>query len=337
MSTIKVNLVAEKFIGTANGVYTAVLEAINGLKKAPEISLSINGSNKKCDVIHAHSMGPKSLWLSIRHSKKYIISAHVVPESFIGSLVLSKLWNPLMTKYILFMYNRAKMVVAVSPAVKKELVALGVKSEINVLCNSVDRNKFKEDTKQRAKFRKKYNIAENDFVAICVGQIQPRKGVTEFLETAKALPNVKFVWVGGRPFGRLTADFDKLTHEIENAPSNVIFAGIVDFQDMPGHYCMSDVYFLPSLQENFAFATIEASSVKLPLVLRDNAEYPSSLFTHYLKGKTPDEYAKIINKLATEKDHYQDWQTESDTLASKYEITEFIKKLVSHYKKVANK
>lgn len=336
MKTIRVNLIAEKFISTANGVYTAVLEAISSLRQRPEIKLTVNGDSKNCDVIHAHSMGLKSVWLSFRYRHKYVLSAHVVPDSFIGSLILSRLWKPLMQLHLLTMYNRARMVIAVSPLVKEELVKLGVKSEMHVLCNSVDREKFKPDAEIRKRFRERFQLHENDFVVICVGQIQPRKGIYEFLETAKLMPTIKFVWIGGRPFGRLTAEYDKLTKAVTEAPSNVLFPGIVDFSDMPGCYAMADVYFLPSYQENFAFATIEASAVKLPLLLRDNVEYPSSLFTHYLKGETPADYASLLETLSTDQGFYKKQQAESDILASKYEIATYTDQLISLYKKVAD-
>jgi len=291
MAKLRVSVYAEEFIGTANGVYTAFLEAVDGLKKVTDLELIVNDLSQKADVYHFHSIGLRYIWHSFLAKRKLVVSAHVVPDSFIGSLIFSTLWRPLARWYLRFIYNRAKLVIAVSPMVKEELEKIGVTSNIEVLCNSVDRQKFKPNPTLRAKFRKQLGLLDTDFVASCVGQIQPRKGVIDFIETAKQLPHVKFVWVGGRPYGRLTADYTEMTHAVENAPSNVIFAGIASFEDMPGYYAASDAYFMPSYQENFAFATIEASAVKLPLVLRDNKEYPDSLFTHYLKGSTYHDFS----------------------------------------------
>ena len=100
---------------------------------------------------------------------------------------------------------------------------------------------------------------------------------------------------------------------------------------MPGYYAASDVFFMPSFQENCAFATIEASSVKLPLLLRDNVEYPSSLFTHYLKGKNSDDFAQIVTRLSEDKSFLEQWQTESETLASKYSLKAYMKQLKEIY------
>lgn len=333
---MKLNLIAEEFIGTANGVYTAYVEAVEALKKIPEIDLTINGKDHNYDVVHSHTIGLEYILKSFKYKNKLIVSAHVVPDSFIGSLILSELWRPLAKIYLKFVYKRARMVIAVSPVVKDELQKIGVNTEINVLCNSVNRQKFKPDLELRSKFRQKHQIKEDDFVAVCVGQIQPRKGVYDFLETAKNLPQIKFVWVGGRPYGKLTADYDNMTKAVEAAPPNVIFTGAVDFDDMPAYYAMADVYLMPSFQENFAFATIEASSSKLPLVLRDNPEYPSSLFTHYLKAKNATEFTQHVKQLWENKNELQKWQTEADILASKYEINSYMKQLIGYYQKVAD-
>lgn len=333
---ISLNIMAEEFIGKANGVYTAFIEAIDALKKIPEIELTINGEGKDYDVIHSHTIGFKFILKSFSCKKKMLVSAHVVPDSFIGSLIFSKLWQPLAKIYLKFVYSRARMVIAVSPVVKTELEKIGVKTEINVLCNSVDRNKFTEDANLRKNFREKYKIPQNAFVASCVGQIQPRKGVVDFIEAAKMTPDVYFVWVGGRPYGKLTEDYENMTKICDTAPSNVVFTDAIEFEEMPAAYAASDVYFMPSYQENFAFATIEASAVKLPLVMRDNVEYPSSLLTHYLKAKDAAGFAELIQKLKKDETFLKKWQKESDILASKYEINAYMKQLIQHYSKVAS-
>ena len=334
---IKVNVIAEKFIGKANGVYTAFLETVDALKKQPDITLSVNSNWDDCDIVHAHSIGLDYILKSFKYRHKLIVSAHVVPDSFIGSLILSEWWKPVARWYLKLAFSRAKLVIAVSPVVKEELQKIHVHSDIRVLCNSVDRKKFMANPELRKHFREKYGIRQDEFVVTCVGQVQPRKGIYDFLETARNVPKVRFIWVGGRPFGRLTADFDTLTKAVENAPSNVLFTGIAEFSDMPGCYAMSDVFFMPSYPENFAFATIEASAVKLPLLLRDNIEYPGSLFTHYLKGKTASDFTNIVEKLYTDPEFYALWQKESDTLASKYELNAHIKQLVAFYKEVSGK
>ena len=333
MSKLRVNIFAEKFIGEANGVTTAVLECIESLKKRDDIELQIDGS-EPYDVLHSHTIGMGFVKKSWGKRKKTVVSAHVVPDSFIGSLIFSRLWQPLAKQYLKFIYDRASVVVAVSPVVKEELTKIGVKARIEVLCNSVDRVKFRPDAAYRSEIRAKFGLKDNEKIALCVGQIQPRKGIEDFLKTAVSLPEIKFMWVGGRPYGRLTEEFDKMTRLVDNAPKNVIFAGIINFEDMPKYYAAADIYFMPSYQENFAFATIEAASVKLPLVTRDNPEYPGTLFDHYLSASNAEGFTKLISKLATDQSFFKEYQGHSDQLANMYEVNAYTDKLVAIYRSI---
>ncbi|STY44477.1 Uncharacterised protein [Listeria grayi] len=42
------------------------------------------------------------------------------------------------------------------------------------------------------------------------GQVQHRKGVMDFIETAKQLPDVQFIWAGGFSFGMITSGYEEL-------------------------------------------------------------------------------------------------------------------------------
>ncbi|MDD5456238.1 MAG: glycosyltransferase family 4 protein [Candidatus Margulisbacteria bacterium] len=330
---IKVNIFAESFIGEANGVLTAVKQTIQALTHHKEVEVQFNGK-KQADILHSHTIGPFFLLKSLEKSHKTIISAHVIPDSFIGSLIFSKWWKPLAKVYLRFIYNQADTIIAVSPKVKVELQKIGIKRNIEVLCNGVDRKKFKPDETARKKIRKNYNIPLKKTVVLCVGQLQPRKGLEDFIACARLLPDLIFLWAGGRPYGRLTEQYSKMNKLINTAPKNIIFTGIIAFDEIPYIYAAADIYFMPSYQENFAYATIEAASVKLPLVTRDIPEYLDTLFNHYLKGTTVQEFCLCIRRLTEDKSCYQKYQHHSDILAEKYNLNIYGDKLINIYKNV---
>ncbi|WP_367301730.1 hypothetical protein [Listeria fleischmannii] len=58
--------------------------------------------------------------------------------------------------------------------------------------------------------RKKYQIPLDKFVVLGVGQVQHRKGVLDFIEVAKSLPDIQFVWAGGFSFGKITSGYEEL-------------------------------------------------------------------------------------------------------------------------------
>jgi 1,2-diacylglycerol-3-alpha-glucose alpha-1,2-galactosyltransferase len=333
---LTLEIVAEKrFIRKANGVHTAVVQLVEQLRKRDDIKISVNTSSSQVDVIHAHTLGAHYLLKALTCRDHLVASAHVVPESFLGSLIFDKFCYGVAKFYLKFALNRARLVIAVSPVVKTQLKRLGVTTEIVVLCNSVDRQQFRPDKQLRKRVRTQLGLSDDGFISLCVGQIQRRKGIQTFLNVAEILPQMTFVWVGGRPFGRLTANYDEMTELMEQAPQNVRFIDAVDFEEMPGYYAMADVFFFPSFQENFAYAILEASSTRLPLVLRDNPEYPYLLFTHYLKAGTDEGFAETLRHLTKDVSFLETWQQESDTLASKYEIHKYVEQLVTCYKYIA--
>jgi hypothetical protein len=74
--TLKLNLIAEEFIGTANGVYTAYVEAVESLKKIDNIELSINGTGTDYDVVHSHTIGLEYILKSFRFKNNFYYFAY---------------------------------------------------------------------------------------------------------------------------------------------------------------------------------------------------------------------------------------------------------------------
>lgn len=331
MKTIRVNIISESGGFKAQGVHTAFVDMVEALKKRPEVECLVNVPDQG-DILHAHTFGP-SYWLK-RHKYKghRVMTAHVIPDSFKGSLVGWQLWMPIAEWYLKVAYNSAEVVLAVAPHVKTELERIGVKARIEVLTNPVNVDRFYLDPKLREKGRAKLGLSANHKVALSVGQVQPRKGVAEFIETAKACPDVTFLWFGGRPFGGLTDSVKALDAAIAAAPPNVKFPGTVDLEDMPAIYSASDLLFFPSWQENCALAINEAMACGVPMLLKDNPEYPPLYGAeNYLKAKEPAGYAAEIQRFFGDAGLRQDLAQRSVQTASKFSVTNYADFLVRLY------
>jgi len=333
---MKINMISETMGKNgpidANGVHSAFMDVLNSLRKLPDIEVEVNGEGDDYDVIHSHTIGPVFMKKSKGKRYKTLVSAHVIPESMVGSIILSKYWLPFFTMWMKRAYNRASMVLAVSPTVKKRLEELNIKAKVVFMPNSINRENFQYSTDKS--YRSKYNLSPTDFVVLCIGQIQTRKGVADFIECAHMMPDVKFIWAGNRPFGKATAGFTETEKMIEEAPENCKFIGKVDRDDMPKVLNMSDVFFFPSFQENHPVAVIEAASAKLPIILRDIEEYKDIFFDYYLKGKTNIEFVEIIKKLKTDKELYSEYMEKADKIGEEYDVITVTKKLVNAYKEV---
>ena len=324
---MKVNLVSEStFTVKEHGVHTAFLQT-KKLLEEQGVEVVVN-SFGKADITHIHTVGPYSLSHLIR-DKKTIISAHVVPDSFVGSLVLSEYWLPASVRYLKFVYNKADLVLAVAPKVKEELKEIDVKSRIEVFPNPIDLGKFKSNPDVRKKIREKHNFGANDFIVIGVGQVQSRKGLGDFIDTARKLPHVKFVWVGGKPFGKLTKIDKDLQEKINNPLQNTLFLGTRLVEEMPDYYNMADVFFLPSFQENAPMAIIEAGASSLPIILRDIEQYKLLYKEGYLAEK--EDFSGQIERLQDDKEFREKYSQEGLKLASKFSTQALGPKLIKFY------
>jgi 1,2-diacylglycerol-3-alpha-glucose alpha-1,2-galactosyltransferase len=323
------------FAVKGGGIYSVFSENVRILKQRG-IDVKIN-SSEKCDLLHAHSLGPKFLRMSKLYRNRCVASAHTVAETIPGRFAFPWLWLPFFKLYLRFAYNQATVVIAVSPLVRENLLRLGVKSEIIFLPNGINRERFKRDEILGKKFRDKYGIKEDDFVALCSGQILPAKGVETFCRAAKKLPDIRFVWIGGRPLGVLSSEFVKVSQMVKSAGPNVVFTGDIPYEnreELVGAYSAANLFFFPSFQENFSMSILEAASVGLPLLLRDNKEYADVYQGNYLKAKNDQEFAELVMKLKRDQEFYDLYSKKAEEIAKTYDIQKITDDLLKIYERL---
>ena len=339
MKKIHVNLISEsEFTVQGHGVHTAFIEMRNQLKKSPAIDLKVNAvPDKKFNITHIHTVGVFSLRrLKSKLGGKKIVSAHVVPDSLVGSLVGAELWSPAATKYLRWFYNTADAVIAVSEYTKKELEKIGVCSPIHVLENSIDTSKYRTSTKEKVEFREKLGFSKDDFIVVGNGQIQPRKKFETFAEIAASLPEIQFVWVGGIPFKAAGADFSHLSKLMKNPPKNLRVTDVIPLETAGIYMRAADIMFMPSAQETFGLAIIEGAASGLPVVVRDIPDYDSTFGNYVLRGDESN-FREYILQLKNDKTFMKKWRDNSRKLAKKYDSAEATKKLIELYKEMAEK
>ena len=135
------------------------------------------------------------------------------------------------------------------------------------------------------------------------GQIQTRKGIDDFVETAKANPEMCFVWVGGFPFGRIMHGYKKYRKLFKNLPQNVIHIEILDRIFMNEIFNCADVLFMPSYMELFPMTILEMANVNKPILVRDLELYKPILFGKYAKGNDVAEFSDELNKLKNDRNN----------------------------------
>ncbi len=335
MDRIRVNVISESGGFEAQGVHTAFVDMVEALKGRPEVEILVN-SRERADVLHAHTFGPR-YWLARGgYRGRRVMTAHVIPDSFKGSLALWRWWMPLAKAYLRAAYSSADVVLAVAPHVKADLEGLGVRSRIEVLTNPVNGRRFRRDASLRARGRGLLGLGDGELAALGVGQVQPRKGVAEFIETARLRPDWRFFWLGGRPFGRLTDSVHGLDRAIAAAPPNVRFVGTVPLESMPALYSAADAFLFPSWQENCALAINEAMACGVPLVLRDNPEYPALYGEgNYLKALSPGGFAEALAALGADPELRRRLSGAGLEVAGRFDVGAYADFLVRLYRGLA--
>lgn len=327
---MKVNIVSESAHGiVGHGVHTAYLEHIASLENYPGVEVATN-SSERADIVHLHTVGTYAFRRLFTSTGKNVVSAHVIPESFVGSLVGAKFWVRYARWYLRWFYNRADAVVAVSEDTKDHLVAMGVKKPITVIHNTIDTSRYRNTPELKNKARKLLGIETGAWVVVGAGQVQPRKRIDTFIETALALPEMQFIWVGGMPFGKMAAEHGAMEQLMQTAPPNVTFTDIVPFEEMREYYRAADVFFLPSVQETFGLVVVEAAAAGLPVVLRDIPDYAETF-----KGDTvmsqDGAFADELMKLKTDKKFYEQMKSAAERIAKRYDSKAGAEALVKLY------
>src|SRR5689334_20283862 len=91
-TAMKVNVVSESaFTVQGHGVHTAFTETVDALRDYTDWEVAANG-RERADVVHIHTVGPYSLARLLWWRGAKVVSAHVTPDSFVGSLVGAKYW-----------------------------------------------------------------------------------------------------------------------------------------------------------------------------------------------------------------------------------------------------
>ncbi|GIG39166.1 glycosyltransferase family 4 protein [Cellulomonas phragmiteti] len=314
-----------------HGVHTAFCDLVAA---HTDLGLEVGVNEDWRDgVLHVHTLGPASLRRLVRHRGLRVVSAHVTPGSLRGSLVGVQLYAPAFAAYVRAFYNAAHVVIAVSAAAADELRALGVRTPVEVVPNAVGAEPFLSTPARRAAARADLGFGDA-FTVLGVGQLQPRKGIEEFAQCARAMPDARFVWVGARQFGALSAGRAEMGHLETSAPSNLHFTGQLPRSGVAAHCRGADAFLFPSRHETFGMAPVEAAFAGLPLVLSDLPVF-SEVFGSsqaYLRAGDVPGYVAHLRALQTDPELRQRLGARAAAAVARYEGLQVADRIAGLYR-----
>jgi glycosyltransferase involved in cell wall biosynthesis len=247
-------------------------EKLLGLLKAPATLLSLARlawyiKRNKIDIIHGTEK-PRDAFYGVRLARltgaKSVVHLHVKCEDWISGLVRQSM-------------GQADAIVGVSDFVAKSTVAMGYPPEkVFYVLNSLEAGRWDYTTDGRA-VRREFGIGPDETVLACVARLFHWKGQTELLKALAKVkasnPAFKLLIVGedderGAPGrGRYSVELKALAAEL-GLTEQVIFTG--QRRDIAQILAACDIFALPSFEEPFGVAFLEAMAMKKPVVALDS-------------------------------------------------------------------
>jgi len=213
------------------------------------------------------------------------------------------------------------------------LAGMGVRKQVYLVPNTIRTQTFANSPELREEARKRLGVGKDEFVVLGSGQVQPRKRLDSFVAAAKALPKLRFVWVGGMPFKGLAAESGEMDRLMNEHSDNMDFPGLLERDRLIDYYRASDLFFLPSNQETFGIVVVEAAAAGLPVLLRDINQYKQTFGDGYEAG-TDETFKQIIERFYSDHMYYKHWQEAAKGIARRYDARAGAKRLMEVYSEV---
>lgn len=229
--------------------------------------------SEPAEAVHFNTVFPDSFMASLiarRQKKKIVYYGHSTMEDFKNSFQYSNLFAPLFKRWIIRCYESGDVIITPTEYSKKLLQSYGIRKPIYSLSNGVDTDFFAPNAERRAAFRRKYGLGPEDKAVISVGHYIERKGLPDFIELARRMPQMRFFWFG---YTNLNLVPKSIRTAIKNAPDNLCFPGYVEREELRDAYCGCDLFDFMSTEETEGIVVLEALACGIPTIVRDIPVY----------------------------------------------------------------
>ncbi|MCD8155711.1 MAG: glycosyltransferase [Clostridiales bacterium] len=280
-----------------SGVGQAIVHQGNILR-AMNVETSDKYQNRE-GIVHINTIFPDSVVEALRakrRGQRVVWFVHSTEEDFRNSFPCSNLLAPLFRRWITFCYQLGDVIITPTEYSKKLLRSYGIKKTIYTLSNGVDTDYFIPDRSARINFRESLLLDDSAKIVISAGLPIERKGILDFIETAKKMPDVLFLWYGSIPRFLIRK---KVLRAIKTAPDNCCFMRYVPQDEIRTGYQAADAFLFLSHEETEGIVVLEALACQTPVILRDIPVYEGWLQNgeSAYKIKSDDEVVACIRKV----------------------------------------
>ncbi|WP_312422100.1 N-acetyl-alpha-D-glucosaminyl L-malate synthase BshA [Epilithonimonas sp.] len=217
----------------------------------------------KLDILHAHYAIPyayaaftaKQMLKAENKDVPLVTTLHGTDITLVGQ-------HPSYKHAVEFSINQSDTITSVSESLKKDtLQFFDIQKNIQVITNFIDNSVF--DEKGNACQRKQF-ASDDEKILIHVSNLRPVKRIQDVLEIFKNVNKKvksKLIIIGEGP------EMEKISEFMENNPEligKIKLLGKVN--DLYRILQLSDVFLLPSEQESFGLAALEAMAARTPVI-----------------------------------------------------------------------
>jgi 1,2-diacylglycerol 3-alpha-glucosyltransferase len=297
------------------------------------------------DVIHSHqpfSLGEEALKFGRKFDIPVVMTYHIRYEDYYHYLILVP--KKIAQGFIGWVVNRyckkCDAIIAPSSAIRNILVENNIKRMVSVIPSGIDINNFARDDGRRAEIRGKYGIKDNEVVMITASRVVKEKNIG-FLVRAleiirKTNQNAKLMIIGE---GGEREALESLAKEL-NVEGDVIFTGLLDKDDMMGHYEAGDIFVFASLTETQGLVAVEAMASGLPVVAIKASgieDMVKSGQDGILTDNDPQNFAENALKLIEDSELRKKMAEQAKINANAFSIEPWIQRVVALYKELITK
>ncbi len=225
------------------------------------------------DVAHINTYYRRSYHLAKKlrkHNVPCIVHGHSTKEDFRKSFRLWQLIQYTINHKLKKIYSIPDLIITPTNYSKKLIENYPfVHCPVRAISNGIDLKNYAQGEltdDERLALRKQFGILPNQKVVIGIGWYFERKGIHDFIEVARKLPDVRFIWFGQRM--RLLIPH-KINKAVRHKPDNVLLPGYVDSKVIAKMLHLCDCFFFPSYEETEGIVLLEALACKAPVLIRD--------------------------------------------------------------------
>ncbi|HEX8523537.1 MAG TPA: glycosyltransferase [Tepidisphaeraceae bacterium] len=267
----------------------------------PELASHVRKAVGGAEVLHIHA-----LWEQIQHDAATEAQHARIPYIFRPCGMLDP-WSLGQNKLVKKLYlawrlradlDRAAMIHFTSNTERDLTAPLRLKSKPIVVPNGIDLNEFAK-LPERGRFRAKFPVIGPRRILLFLSRVHFKKGLDLLIPAfAQARLQDAVLVIAGPDAENYTQSLHDLAKQ-HGVADRIIFTGMLKGVERLEAMVDADLFVLPSRQENFGIAVVEALAAGLPVVISDQVNIHQEITAAGVGAAVPLDIPKLSQTLST--------------------------------------